>query len=70
MIALMIAVPLLVVVIVGLVYLLGFRLGGDHWLSELARVRMEAAQAQRRQHDVARDAFVAMSEAVERRPPR
>ena len=57
----------MVLLIVAAVYLLGFRLGGDHWQSELGRVRIEAEQAQRRLHDVAREAFVAMSEHVARR---
>lgn len=70
MILLVVIVSLLVAVVVALMYLLGFRLGGDHWQSELGEARMEAAQAQRRLHDVARDAFSAMTEVVERRPPR
>jgi hypothetical protein len=44
------------------VFLLGFRLGGDHWQAELARVRLEAAQAERQMHNLAREAFVAMAE--------
>jgi hypothetical protein len=48
-------------------YLLGFRLGGDHWLSELARLRMEAAHAERQLHNLTREAFVAMSEEAQRR---
>jgi hypothetical protein len=48
-------------------FLLGFRLGGDHWQQELARVQLEAAQAERRLHDLTRQAFVAMAQAAERR---
>ncbi len=47
------------------VFLLGFRLGGEHWQSELARVRLQAAQAERQLHNLAREAFVSMAEAVE-----
>jgi hypothetical protein len=47
------------------VFLLGFRLGGDHWQAELARVRLEAAQAQGRIHDLTLHAFVAMAEHVQ-----
>jgi uncharacterized membrane protein YciS (DUF1049 family) len=48
------------------VFLLGFRLGGEHWLAELNRVRLEAARAERQIHDLTRQAFVAMAEEVER----
>lgn len=50
-----------------LVYLLGFRLGGQSGISELQRVRAEAAEAERQLHDLTRSAFVAMAEAAERR---
>ena len=50
-----------------LVYLLGFRLGGQSRISELQRVRAEAAEAERQLHDLTRSAFVAMAEAAERR---
>lgn len=52
-------------VLVTVVFLLGFRLGSDHWQAELARVRLEAAQAERRLHDLTRQAFVAMAERAE-----
>ncbi|MDA8039143.1 MAG: hypothetical protein M0Z69_08270 [Actinomycetota bacterium] len=64
---------LVVVLVVGfllvavLVYLLGFRLGGQSGISELQRVRAEAAEAERQLHDLTRSAFVAMAEAAERR---
>jgi hypothetical protein len=48
-------------------FLFGFRLGGNHWLSELARVRMEAAQAERQLHTLTREAFAAMAEEAQRR---
>lgn len=63
-------VILLLVVLLGVmatVFLLGFRLGGEHWQSELARVRLQAAQAERQLHDLTRQAFVSMAEKVERR---
>ena len=46
-------------------FFLGFRLGGDHWESELTRVRMESVQAERQLHDLTRHAFIAMAEQVE-----
>jgi hypothetical protein len=49
------------------VYLLGFRLGGDHWKDELTRVRMESVHAEREMHDLTRQAFVAMAEEADRR---
>jgi hypothetical protein len=51
----------------GVVFLLGFRLGGEHWQSELVRVRMEGAHAQRQMHDLTRQAFITMAQHVERR---
>jgi hypothetical protein len=56
-----------VAVIVGLVFLLGFRLGGQSWQSEAVRVRAEAAAAERELHDLTRSAFVAMAEEAQRR---
>lgn len=58
---------LLFIVAVTAMFLLGFRLGGEHWSEELTRVRLEAAQAERRLHDLTRSAFVAMTEAAEAR---
>lgn len=57
----------LLTVLVSAVFLLGFRLGGESWLAELQRTRAEAAEAERRLHDLTRQAFVSMSEAAERR---
>jgi hypothetical protein len=54
--------------LVGACYVLGFRIGRKHWLCELARVRMDARQAELRLHDLTREAFVAMAELVERQP--
>jgi hypothetical protein len=65
-----IVLVLLLVLLVGLVasaYLLGFRLGGDHWRDEVLRVRSESVEAQRQIHDLTRQAFVAMAEEAERR---
>lgn len=47
-------------------FLLGFRLGGDHWQRELMRVRLEAAQASRQMGDLTRQAFVTMTEEAHR----
>lgn len=59
---------LLVLALVSLaavVFLLGFRLGGDRWQAELTRVRLEAVHAERQVHDLTRQAFVAMAEQAE-----
>jgi hypothetical protein len=53
----------------GTLFLLGFRLGGDRWLEEISRVRLEAAQAERQLHDLTRQAFATMVDEVERRRP-
>jgi hypothetical protein len=66
-IGLLIALLVVTALLVSVIYVLGFRLGGDHWQSELARVRMDAAHAERRLHDLTRQAFVAMAEEVEQR---
>jgi flagellar basal body-associated protein FliL len=68
MIVLLIIVLVLVLLaLLASVFLLGFRLGGEQWQSELARGRLEAAQAERRLHNLTRQAFVSMAEAVEQR---
>ena len=67
MVLLIIFLLLSVSVIVTLTYLLGFRLGGQSWISEAQRVRAEAAAAERQLHDLTRSAFVAMAEEAERR---
>jgi hypothetical protein len=67
MVLLIIFLLLSVSLIVTLTYLLGFRLGGQSWISEAQRVRAEAAAAERQLHDLTRSAFVAMAEAAERR---
>jgi hypothetical protein len=55
----------LILLLLGATYLLGFRLGSSRGLEELARVRLEGAQATREIWDVTRDAFVAIAEHVE-----
>ena len=67
MVLLVIFLLLSVSLIVTLTYLLGFRLGGQSWISEAQRVRAEAAAAERQLHDLTRSAFVAMAEEAERR---
>jgi hypothetical protein len=66
-----VAAFLLLVLSVGLIvtltYLLGFRLGGQSWITEAQRVRAEAAEAERQLHDLTRSAFVAMAEEAEHR---
>jgi hypothetical protein len=47
-------------------FLLCFRLGGGQAESQVARVRREAARAERQIHDLTRQAFVSMAESAER----
>ena len=67
MIALAVLLAFTVTLVVVLVYLLGFRLGGQSWISEAHRVRAQAAAAERELHDLTRSAVVAMAEEAERR---
>jgi Na+/glutamate symporter len=67
MIELVVLVGLLVVMLTVVAYLLGFRMGGEHWESETVRVRSEAARAARQMHAITRGALVAMQEVAERR---
>jgi hypothetical protein len=69
MILLLLTVTVLLVFALG-VFLLGFQVGGRFHMSELQRVRYEAAKAERQLHDLTRDAFVAMAEHPDRRPDR
>ncbi len=55
-----------VIAVVGLTFLLGFRLGGQSAWAESQRVRAQAAAAQRELHNLTRSAFVAMSEEAQR----
>ncbi len=48
MIVLLVVIIVLLIGLSTAVFLLGFRLGGDHWQAELSRVRLEAAHAERR----------------------
>ena len=63
----LLVVLILLTVVIGLAFLLGFRLGGDHGQSEITRVRLEAAQAERRLSDLTRQSFIAMAEHAEQR---
>jgi flagellar basal body-associated protein FliL len=64
---LIIAYVLVLLGLMGATFLLGFRLGGEHWHNELLKVRVQATQAERQLHDLTRAAFVAMTEHVEER---
>jgi hypothetical protein len=66
-IALIIFLVLSVALVVALTYLLGFRLGGQSWMSGAQRVRAEAAAAERQMQDLTRSAFIAMAEEAQRR---
>jgi hypothetical protein len=63
LIALLVAPIVLVVV----VRVLEDRASTSYWQAELARVRLAAAEAERRLHDLTRAAFVAMAEEAEHR---
>ena len=67
MTVLLVLIIILLAALVASIYLLGFRLGGEHWQSELSRVRQESAHGQRQIHELTRQAFVAMAEEAERR---
>lgn len=67
MIALTIIVLVLIAVVAGAAYLLGFQLAGRSWQSELLQVRQQAAQAERQLHQLTVAGFEAMAEEVERR---
>lgn len=67
MIAIVIVLLVLLALVAGLAFLLGFRIGGEHWLGELTRVRMEAADAERQLHHLTREAFMAMAEHAQSR---
>ncbi len=63
----LLVLPLLLVALVGTVFLLGFRLGGDRDHAEVGRVHLQAAETARRLHSLTLEAFVAMAEHAERR---
>ena len=65
MIELLILTIITAAALVGVIFLLGFRLGGEHWQSELTKVRPEAAQAEKQLHNLTRQAFVTMAGQVE-----
>ena len=69
MINLVLILVVVVLIVAGLAYEIGLRSGGQHWQSELTQMRLQAAQAERRLHDLTRQAFVSMAEAAERHHP-
>ncbi len=69
MIALLFMLLISLGLVVALAFLLGFRLGGQSWITEAHRVRAEAATAERELHDLTRSAFVAMAEEAQRLQP-
>ena len=60
---------LCVMVLVGMCLAIGvgYEFGGEEARTELHRVQLEAAIAERRLHDLTRQAFVAMTEHAEQR---
>ena len=67
MIALLLLALVLLTMLVTTLFLLGFRIGGEHWREQVLQVRQEGAQASRQMHELTRQAFVAMAEEAERR---
>jgi hypothetical protein len=47
------------------VSVMSYRVGRSKGFGEIFHIRMEAAQARRRMHDLTREAFVAMTEVAE-----
>ncbi len=64
MIAFLIATVLTLTVTTAIA-VVSFRIGRSKGFGEILHIRMEAAQARRRMHDLTREAFVAMTEAAE-----
>lgn len=69
MLIVILAVAVVLAIAVG-VFVLGFKVGGRFWQSQLQRTRFEAARAERQLHDLTRAAFVAMAENVDEREGR
>lgn len=70
MIGLLVLITFLTIMLSVSFYLLGFRLGGQNAQEELLRVRLEAAAAERRLHELTRQAFTAMTEEAQWRTGR
>jgi hypothetical protein len=62
MIELFLLVAGLLVVTAALAFLLGFRVGGEHWQTQLNRVRAESNRAASEMHSLTRAAFEAMAD--------
>jgi len=54
----------------GVVFLLGFKVGGDTIQERLFAVRLESARAERDLHNLTRRAFIAMAEEAQRKDSR
>jgi len=65
-IALLLLAVILLTMLATTLFLLGFRLGGEHWQEQVLQVRHEGAQASRQMHELTRQAFVAMAEEADR----
>ena len=66
MIALLLLALILLTMLLTTLFLLGFRIGGEHWQEQVLQVRHEAAHASRQMHELTRQAFVAMAEEADR----
>ena len=66
MIILLVLILILLTTLMTTLFLLGFRIGGEHWQREVLQVRHEGARASREMHELTRRAFVSMAEEAER----
>lgn len=66
MIALLLLSLILLTVLLATLFLLGFRIGGEHWQEQALQIRHEGARASRQMHELTRQAFVAMAEEADR----
>lgn len=66
MIVLLLLILILLTTLMAALFLLGFRIGGEHWQQEVLQVRHEGVQASREMHELTRRAFVAMAEEADR----
>jgi hypothetical protein len=64
---LLLLVVVLIVTVVGLAYLVGFRIGSESNAAELQRIKLEAVRAQREIHNLVAAGFAALADEVVRR---
>ncbi len=66
-VVLLLAILLTPLLLMGVTFLFGFRLGGATRQEELLRIRMESVQAERQLQDLTREAFLALAHHAEER---